>query len=122
MSNQQQQEFEQQIAPFFWVEHDSSVSLCMSDVGDYKMDIFDSRAEEGFIGNGYDWGSLADVFIAEKHPEWQEVINFDSEAGMFCVYTDIKNQAILKEFALVFKQTLDNDEVILDLFSRAELD
>ncbi|WP_227430355.1 Imm51 family immunity protein [Psychrobacter sp. I-STPA6b] len=122
MDNQQQQEFEQQIAPFFWVEHDSSVSLCMSDVGDYKMDIFNSRAEEGFMGNGYDWGSLATVFIEEKHPEWQEVINFDPEAGMFCVYTDIENKAVLKEFALAFKRTLDNNEVILDLFSRAELD
>ena len=122
MSNQQQQDFEQQIAPFFWVEHDNSVSLCMSDMGSYKMDIFTSRADEGFEGSGYDWASLATVFLEEKHPEWQDVISFDPEADMFCVYTDIKNQAILKEFALTFKQTLDNDEVILDLFSRAELD
>ncbi|WP_230661656.1 immunity 51 family protein [Psychrobacter sp. I-STPA10] len=122
MDNQQQQEFEQQIAPFFWVEHDSSVSLCMGDVGDYKMDIFDSRAEEGFEGNGYDWASLASVFIEEKHPEWQEIINFDPEAGMFSAYTEIENKETLKAFALAFKQLCEDEQTMLDLFTRAELD
>ena len=122
MDNQQQQEFEQQIAPFSWVEYDTGASVCLADVDVYKTDIFASRADEGFEGNGYDWASLATVFIEEKHPEWQEIINFDPEGSMFSAYTDIENKAVLKEFVLAFKQTLDNNEVILDLFSRAELD
>ena len=60
--------FEETIKPFFWVEHEKSTSLCLSNLN-YKAEIFDSRADEGFIGNGYDWGSLALVFLEEKMPD-----------------------------------------------------
>ena len=46
--------FEEIIKPFFWVEHEKSASLCLSSLN-YKAEIFDSRADEGFLGNGYDW-------------------------------------------------------------------
>ncbi|MDR1625282.1 MAG: immunity 51 family protein, partial [Spirochaetia bacterium] len=79
-------DFEEKIKPFFWVEHDSgSVSLCLN-VGSYKTEIFDSRTDEGFEGNGYDWGSLALVFLNEKMPEFKGVIDFDPEGSMFCAY------------------------------------
>ena len=33
---------------------------------DYKQNVFDTRQEDGFLGNGYDWNSLATVFLEEK--------------------------------------------------------
>lgn len=112
-------ELEKKLAPFFWVEHDDSVSLCLN-VGDFKNEIFETRAEEGFEGNGYDWGSLAQVFLEEKMPEWAEEIGFDPEGGMFCAYS--QNGEALEKFAVGFREMCDNDALMNDLFSRAELD
>ena len=76
--------FEQKIIqPFFWVEHGSTYSVCLN-VGEYKADIFQVREDEGFKGNGYDWESLARVFVEEQVPELSDKINFDSEGSMFC--------------------------------------
>lgn len=112
-------ELETQIQPFFWVDHDKTASVCLS-AGGYKDAIFEARAEEGFLGNGYDWGSLAKVFLDEKMPHLAEVIRFDPEAGMYCVYSSDK--AALREFALGFKAACEDEALIMDLFSRAELD
>nr|WP_295876556.1 immunity 51 family protein [uncultured Chitinophaga sp.] len=111
--------FEAAIQPFFWVEHEGSVSLCLN-VGTYKTEIFQSREEEGFEGNGYDWESLAHVFLQEQKPALAGIVKFDPEADMFCAYS--LNKEALKEFALSFKQACENDALIKDLFSRAELD
>ncbi|AZA83266.1 hypothetical protein C1637_23980 [Chryseobacterium lactis] len=109
----------EQIKPFFWVEHSNSFSVCL-DAGGYKDEIFNTRADEGFEGNGYDWASLANVFIEEKRPDLGENIRFDPEAGMFCAYSSNGEQ--LKEFILDFKKACEDEDVIKDLFSRAELD
>ena len=112
-------DFKEQIKPFFWVEHNSGASVCL-DVGGYKNEIFDTRANEGFEGNGYDWGSLAAVFIEEKQPELEEAVKLDPEAGMFCAYSS--NREALTKFILGFKEMCENDDLMKDLFSRAELD
>lgn len=109
----------EKIAPFFWVDHESSASVCLN-AGNYLQEVFDSRAKEGFEGNGYDWESLANVFLEEKHPELKETVKFDSEGSMFCAYS--KNKEALSEFIISFKATCENKSLILDLFSRAELD
>ena len=111
--------FEETIKPFFWVEHEKSTSLCLSNLN-YKAEIFDSRADEGFIGNGYDWGSLALVFLEEKMPGLIDTVKFDPEADMFCAYSS--DSEALKKFALSFKEACENTELISELFSRAELD
>ena len=111
--------FEETIKPFFWVEHEKSTSLCLSNLN-YKAEIFDSRADEGFIGNGYDWGSLALVFLEEKMPDLMDIVKFDPEADMFCAYSS--DSEALKKFALSFKEACENTELISELFSRAELD
>ena len=103
------------IAPFSWIDGENSVSVIMTEVGSFQQDIFDSRAEEGFEGGGYDWQSLAVVFLAEK-------INFDSESSMFCAYTRKEDAPALQEFIIAFKKALDDKPLILDIFSRAELD
>jgi hypothetical protein len=111
--------FEEKIKPFFWSEHNGSFSLCL-DVGSYKNEIFEARSDEEFEGNGYDWGALALVFLNEKMPELKGDINFDPEASMFCTYS--KNKTAMEKFAVGFKDACENDVLIKDLFSRAELD
>jgi len=111
--------FETKIKPFFWVEHTTSASVCLN-VGEYKVEIFQTREDEGFEGNGYDWGSLAKVFLEEQRPELIGVIKFDPEAGMFCIYSSDKES--LKYFILSFKEACEDDVLIQHLFSRAELD
>ncbi|MDL2218608.1 immunity 51 family protein [Christensenellaceae bacterium OttesenSCG-928-M15] len=112
-------DFQQAIRPFFYVEHENTASICLN-VGGYKDELFESREEEGFEGNGYDWGSLAFVFLAEKMPELLGKIAFDPEAGTFCAYST--DREAIKQFALGFKAACEDDDVIYDLFQKAELD
>ena len=112
-------DFEKKIAPFFWVEHDTSCSVCLT-VGEYLQEVFDTRAEEGFEGNGYDWESLARVFLTQQRPRLETEIGFDSEGSMFCAYS--KNREALEEFILSFKAACEDRPLILDLFRQAELD
>lgn len=107
------------IKPFIWVEHEKSVSVCLN-VGEYKAEIFQTREEEGFQGSGYDWTSLAQVFLKEQKPAFIDVIKFDSESSMFCAYSS--DAGALKAFIVSFKEACENRALILDLFSRAELD
>ncbi|WP_291287084.1 immunity 51 family protein [Flavobacterium sp.] len=107
------------IDPFFWVEHENSVSVCLN-VGDYKTEIFETREEEGFEGNGYDWASLAEVFLEEQKTELVNMVKFDPEGSMFCAYSS--DAEALKSFIISFKEACENRILILDLFSRAELD
>lgn len=112
-------DFKEIIKPFFWVEHEKSVSVCLN-IGEYKTEIFQTREEEGFEGNGYDWGSLATVFLEEQKPELIAEIHFDPEGSMFCAYSP--NPDALKSFIIAFKEACENETLIQDLFSRAELD
>lgn len=113
-------EVEELIKPFHLVAHsDGSISLILN-VGEYKHEIFLTRAEEGVEGNGYDWASLAAVFLEEKMPHLVDILRFDPEAGMFAMYTNNK-EAILS-FAIAFKEACEDDSLMKDLFSRAELD
>ncbi|NEW09866.1 hypothetical protein GK047_28600 [Paenibacillus sp. SYP-B3998] len=98
--------------PFRLVEHDSGNISMILDVGTYKDEVFQTRADEGFEGGGYDWGSVAAVFL--------DVVHFDPEASMFCAYSD--NREALQKFAIEFKDACEDDVVFRDLFSRAELD
>lgn len=111
--------FKQEIAPFFWVAHNETASVCL-DVGSYLQEVFDSRADEGFEGSGYDWGSLAQVFLDEKCPQLKDRVDFDPEGSMFCAYA--KDKEALADFIRQFKQACEDKALILDLFSRAELD
>lgn len=112
--------FEEQIKPFGWYEGEEQASLTLDTAIAYLEDVFAKRSEEGFLGNGYDWESLAAVFLEEKcDPNLAEKLEFDSEAGMFCIYSNDKEA--LKEFAFAFHQACQDPVLIEDLFSRAEL-
>ena len=92
----------------------------MSDVGGYKQHIFDERADDGFEGGGYDWQSLAVVFLSERLPRLKDKIEMDSEGSMFCVYS--QDRKALEDFAIAFHMVCENEAEMRDLFSRAELD
>ena len=113
-------DIEERIKPFFMSEYEGTFSVC-PDAGDgYLEEVFETRADEGFKGSGYDWESLARVFIEEKCPELSAKINFDPEAGMFAAYSKDKDAVI--EFITKFKAACDDKELITELFGRAELD
>ena len=113
------------IAPFTLLVFDEDPqkvrgSLIYYPDGKYRQEVFDTREDEGSEGNGYDWASLALVFLEEKMPELSKAIDFDPEGSMFCAYSS-KVDALAK-FALGFKEFCDDIEAMKDLFSRAELD
>ncbi len=110
---------EEEIKPFKIVVHPSSVSLILN-VGEYKNHIFLEREDDGFEGNGYDWTSLAEVFIEEKLPEFEGYILFDPEGSMFCAYSEYPEA--LQQFAFLFYKVCEDENQMRDLLSRAELD
>lgn len=65
-------QFEKEIEPFYWVKLSTGASVCLTAGDEYLQEIFAARADEGFIGNGYDWASLAHAFLNEKCPKLQE--------------------------------------------------
>lgn len=106
-----------EISPFHLI--DNEVFLNVSDYPELK-ELFLSREEEGFIGNGYDWESLATVYLEEICEERiQESIEFDSEAQFFRALSEDEND--LKEFIIGFHNACKDMEMMKDLFSRAEI-
>lgn len=113
------EDLEKKLEPFFGIEYKGAVALYLS-AGSFKKEIFDSRKDEGFKGNGYDWGSLAQVFLNEKMPELKDEIYLDLEAEMFSAYS--QNVMALQKFALGFRAMCDDDEMMSNLFSQVEID
>lgn len=108
------------VTPFTIVKQNNGGKSVILTVGSYLVELFDTRADEGFEGNGYDWASLAAVFLNERMPELSETIHFDPEADMFCAYSN--NGPALEQFAWAFKFACEDEVLIYDLFTRAELD
>lgn len=109
------------ISPFIFekLDTDDTYSLTLDAGEGYKSELFLSREDEGFIGNGYDWESLALVYLNECAPHLINAIEFDSEAEMFCVYSS--DRGSITEFAEGFTAAVSDDERAADLFSRAEI-
>ena len=103
---------DEQIAPFRWVDHGDSISLC-HDVSEFRDEIFASAPDHDYFtvkGGGHDWEFLARLFIDKQFPELKKDIHFDSESGMFCAYS--KNAEVLGHFALEFRKALDDEKMI----------
>ena len=103
---------ESQLAPFRWVDHGDSVSLC-HDVSQFRDEIFASAPDYDYFtvkGGGHDWEFLAQLFIDEHMPELRKDIYFDSESGMFCAYSE--NAESLQYFALEFRKTFDDEKIV----------
>ena len=119
------EELNQQLEPFKLMVFDEGTedvwaTLVLWLNEDYKQNVFDTRQEEGFVGNGYDWNALATVFLEEKMPELIEVLSFDLEAGLFSIGSE--DVEAVKKFAIGFKALCDDESEMTDLFSRATLD
>ncbi len=107
----------QDFAPFQIVD---GTSLIL-DVSEYPAmaEIFLTREEDGFTGNGYDWEALAETYLREKcDAELRDALSFDSEAQTFCIYA--KNEAILRTFAVGFSTFCKDTAAVKDLLSRTE--
>lgn len=95
-------------------------SLFMSDSHMVKHEsIFEELSEEGWTGGGYDWTSLARVLVSEKLPEIESTIKYDPEAGMFSASGPVDN---LKKLGTAMQELYNDEDMIRDLLSRAELD
>ena len=81
--------------------------------------VFEEREEEGWTGGGYDWTSLARVLVSEKLPEIESDITYDPEAGMFSAQGPL---GALKKLGTAMQQLYNDETMIRDLLSRAELD
>jgi len=113
------------IAPFQWLENDDGSATVFMEADGYKDHIFQTREEEGFVGNGYDWASLIQVFLQERHSALQEDIELDPEAGAIFILCNAPENArhILHAFIAEFIDLCENDEAaIRDLFSRTAID
>ena len=110
-------DFTGQIAPFSYLVHEDGIaSVTMYTDHGYKKNLFETRGKEGFVGSGYDWESLAQVFIQEKARDLLEKLDFDSEHLCFVVYSYDKDA--LRRFVLLFKEACEDDNLIADIFSR----
>lgn len=93
-------------------------SLLLVDPGlTAKAAIFQRQA--GWVGNGYDWQSIAKAVLKEQHPALSDRIAFDSEADMFVARGD---RADLITLAEAIHTVYHDDGLLLDALSRAELD
>ncbi|MDI4647496.1 Imm51 family immunity protein [Cohnella sp. F6_2S_P_1] len=108
-----------ELAPFKLVDYGSGTSVIVN-AGVYKQELFRMREDEGFEGSGYDWASLAAVFLEERMPELTGVVRFDPEADMFSAYSGDREAVV--RFARAFRAACEDETLIRDLFSRAELD
>lgn len=94
---------ENQYYPFSLSSHSDTFSLLLTQ--DLKWDLFEKN---NFLGNGYDWTRLIENLLKDKLPNVLSNLKFDSEAGMFCVYS--KNKKELKEIAKIVAVFYDSDK------------
>lgn len=111
-------DFDDRIRPFSWEESfGGGFSVCL-DAGDYRSEFIDSYLGSGFDGSGYDWESLAKVFLEEKLPHLIDGISFDSDSDIFCARSE--SAETMREFIINFKEACDDSEILEDLLSMAE--
>ena len=113
------EKFQRKIEPFRFSSDEEQASLILEAGIGYLKELFLSREDDGFSGNGYDWESLAEIFLAEVYEGEDDSFEFDSEADLFVVYSE--DAESLADFALAFKDACEDAGLIADLFSRAEL-
>lgn len=113
------EKFQRKIEPFKWTSGEDQYTLYLEAGSGYLTELFATRADDGFVGNGYDWEALAEIFLAEIYEGEDDSFEFDSEADTFVVYSE--DGASLADFALAFKEACEDKNLIADLFSRAEL-
>lgn len=108
------------ILPFKILDLDGSYSLILEMGTGYLEDIFEAREDEGLLPNGYGWEALAMAFIENECPEYEEALDFDSEADMFCVICG--DRETLESFAAKFRAACEDRDRITEILSKADPD
>ena len=106
-------------APFILItgEHPSLI-LSDNDMS-LMMSVFEESEDEGWLGNGYDWTSIAQVVLEEKLSDLKDKLEFDPEAGMFSAVGSIDS---LRRLGEEMKKVFDDENLLRDFLSRAEID
>ena len=91
--------FENRISPFNILDHGKD---------NYSLFVFESSFSDLFsrrkVKSGYDFEKQIQDYVDDVLPHLNNSLTYDSEAGMFCVYSnDIRN---LEELAYSFKNSL----------------
>ncbi|MGC0366275.1 hypothetical protein ABH922_004259 [Rhodococcus sp. 27YEA15] len=75
---------------------------------------------EGFEGNGYDWGSVAEAVVGRDAPHLKNRFGTDPEAGMFVAYgTD---HEALTELGILLAKAYSDVEYLSGLIEISEPD
>lgn len=105
--------------PFIFFRNDNGIyTITLEADGEYRQQIFDEFKDDGWLGNGTDWESLAMYYLENNMNEALEQIEFDSEAGMFAAYS--KKCRIFKKFLKGFKEACENDEIMREMLKNTE--
>jgi hypothetical protein len=105
-------------SPFILWSEEARSTLILSDRDMVaRTHIFEERS--GWLGNGYDWTSIARVVVEERLPDLRDDLIFDPEGGMFVAIGSIE---AVKRLAEEMKKVFDDEASIRDILGRAELD
>jgi Immunity protein 51 len=106
-------------SPFILWSEEARSTLILSDRDmPARIHIFEERSD-GWLGNGYDWTSIARVVVDERLPDLRKDLVFDPEAGMFVAIGPVE---AIKRLGEEMKRVFDDEASIRDLLGRAELD
>lgn len=90
-------EFNKTIKPFSIFDHGDNTYALLLDANNVYLS----------NQNGYDWENMVESFVASELPEASKLLNYDSEAGMLCVYCN--DLSCLMNVAEKFKATCDSN-------------
>ena len=110
---------ESKYAPFTLIAGDNPSLILSDDDMSLRVSVFEEKEDEGWLGNGYDWTAIARVVVDEKIPDAKDKLEFDPEAGMFCALGSIES---LERLGAEMKKVFDDENLLRDVLSRAELD
>ena len=82
-----------------------------------KVHIFTELEDEGWLGNGYDWESIARVVLEEQLFDLEEDIVFDSEAGMFSASG---SREALAQLGRAMQAVYHDEDLLREMLGRAE--
>ena len=108
---------EENISPFFMVQHKDSWSLLLS-MDEKAESLFSVDPEEldlaeDFEHGGYHWEALAKCFLQKGKVTLTEEVDFDSESSMFCMFST--SESALLQFAQAFKAACADPQCLKEL-------
>ena len=105
-------------APFVLLDEDIRMLVLTHDSMWLKQAIFEERLIDGWLGNGYDWTSLANFVIDERLVHLKGLIHFDPDDKLFSAIGPLDE---LKDLAVELRFIYFNNDRLRDLIDRAPL-